>query len=153
MLLLNTLRWALLGVNNHLDEVAALFDVNDLLFYKTSKIFAKIECATHDIKCSTLSGVVLKHVDALITRIGYTKQQTESYINALNDDVAKQITVVSPFEPGGDAYSFLNIPTRTVPVCIRSSDKTEQIANVYGNSMVFYKHIVFTPRCSFSLSK
>jgi len=71
----------------------------------------------------------------------------------LNEDVALLLTVVSPYEsgvPGGNQYSFLNIPTSTLPLCVRSSDKTEQIVNFYDNSTVFYKPIVFTPECTFS---
>lgn len=44
-----------LGFNNHLDEVTVLFDVNDLLFFKTPKFFSDIE-VIQDVKCTTLSG-------------------------------------------------------------------------------------------------
>ena len=59
----------------------------------------------------------------------YTKLQVDDFVTALNDDITNLYSVVSPYEVGVNAYSFLNIPTDTVPLCIRSSDKTEQIAN------------------------
>ena len=45
---------------------------------------------------------------------------------------------------------FLNIPTATIPLSIRNSDKTQQVATFYDNSIVFYKQIVFTSDCTFS---
>ena len=80
----------------------------------------------------------------------YTKTQVDSYVNALNDDVALLFTVVSPYEPEGNQYSFLNVPTSTIPLCVRNSDKTEQIVNFYDSNIVFYKPVVFSPDCTFS---
>ena len=58
----------------------------------------------------------------------YTKIQVDDFVTALNDDITHLYSVVSPYEVGVDAYSFLNIPTATIPLSIRNSDKTEQIA-------------------------
>lgn len=80
----------------------------------------------------------------------YTKQEADSYINALNDDVAKRLPVVSPYEPSVNHYSFMNRPKITIPLSIRSSDKTEHLTQIHDHSILFYKQIAFTPDCTFS---
>ena len=51
---------------------------------------------------------------------------------------------------GINAYSFFNIPTSTIPLCIRSSDTLNQIVIFYDDQVVFYKQIIFNPDCTFS---
>ena len=58
----------------------------------------------------------------------YTKLQVDDYVTALNDDIAKLLTSVSPYEPNINEYSCLNVPTSTIPLSIRNSDKTQQVA-------------------------
>ena len=73
------------------------------------------------------------------------KSEVDRFLNAYNSDITQLLSVVSPYEVGVNSSSFLNIPTSTLPLSVRSSDKTEQIANLYDNSIVVYKQIVFTP--------
>ena len=54
-------------------------------------------------------------------------------MNTLTSDIAQSLSVVPPYEVGVNDSSIFNIPTSTIPLCIRSSDTTEQIATCYDN--------------------
>lgn len=89
------------------------------------------------------------YIDHLIN-LYYTKLRTDQFINNLHTDINKIKTVVSPYEAGVNDYSCSNIPSSTIPLCVRNSNRSEHIENFYDNSIVFYKQIVFTPGCTFS---
>ena len=74
-----------LGFNNYLDEVTALFDVNDLSFYKTVKCFANVEAINFDIKCKTLSGSCLTQIDNMIKALCYTVDDVDSIVSGLTN--------------------------------------------------------------------
>ena len=61
------------GFNNYLNQVTALFDVNDLSSYKTSKFFANVEATNYDVKCNTLSGNCLTQIAGITPTSCYTK--------------------------------------------------------------------------------
>ena len=114
--------------------------INDNFYLKTS-LFNKIEIN------NLFDGYYTKSwIDTSI----YLKTQTNALIDPLSNNITKILNVVSPYEVGINSYSFLHIPTSIIPLCIRNSNKTEQIANFYDNQIVFYKQIVFNPDCTFS---
>ena len=74
-----------LGFNTYLDEVTALFDVNDISVYKTVKCSANVEATNFDIKCSTLSGGCLTQSDNMIKALCYNFSQVDSLVTQLNN--------------------------------------------------------------------
>jgi hypothetical protein len=61
-----------LGVVNHLDETVALYDVNDISFYKNVKCFAGSQI-------DTLSGGCLTQINTLITDNTYDKSYIDKF--------------------------------------------------------------------------
>jgi hypothetical protein len=92
-----------LGVVNHLDETVALYDVNDISFYKTAKCFAGAQI-------DTLSGGCLTQIDTL--RSG--KENLLSSGNTINVNVRRVSVILNKIHTmelnAGSLYELVLTP-------------------------------------------
>ena len=79
----------------------------------------------------------------------YNKSEVDLLIDAAHDDITDLYSVITPYKPGTNLSTYLNIPTSSNPITILSSDKIEMIASFRDNNIIFYKEINFPPSCTF----